>query len=125
METLEQLKEIVKNAPSESTHIEKLASSQVYYLKRVNQYGVYGYKFYSVDHGCYIEGEAVSGHVRSLSDIKCIIELMESVKSLPDKLETDKWLEGLDRPTEFAISQAKSFAIGSVFDSIRKAKELL
>ena len=77
METLEQLKAIVENEPEGATHIEILASSNIYYLKRVNQYGVYGYKFYSVDHDSYIDVGTVSGELRSLSDIKRIIELLE------------------------------------------------
>lgn len=82
MENLEQLKEIVKNAPEGASHIEKLASGNIYYLKRVNQCGVYGYKFYSVDHESYIGSGSVSGQVRSLSDIKRIIELLEKNKEL-------------------------------------------
>lgn len=114
METLEELKAIRDNAPEDATHFDEDGD----YIKISGNY-LYCYNgitWFEID---------FCGSLRSLSDINRIIELMEAVEALPDKINTERYLEGLDRPTEFAISQAKSFAIGSVFDSIRKAKKLL
>ena len=87
METLDQLKEIVKNSPDGSTHVERIISrGALYFLKRVNRQGVYTYAFYSNEHGSYIDGVAISGEIRSLSDIKLIIELMEYSMRLETKL---------------------------------------
>lgn len=108
METLEQLKEIESKADAGGYTQVSLNGDSFYRFDGQN------WIVYDGDEVEYIEYELPV--TRSLSDIKLIIELMEAVSSLPDKLETDKWLEGLDRPTEFAISQAKSFAIESVFD---------
>ncbi len=71
------LKEIVENAPEGATHIETLASTRTYYLKRSIKCGVYGYQLWSADHECFIGSGGASGNIRSLEDIRTIIELYE------------------------------------------------
>ena len=51
-------------------------------------------------------------------------ELSSAIKDIPDKVDSSLHLKGLDRPTEFAISQAKTRAIGAVMDKVRSAKKL-
>lgn len=51
-------------------------------------------------------------------------ELVSAIKDIPDKVDPSLYLKGLDRPTEFAISQAKTRAIGAVMDKVRSAKKL-
>ncbi|WP_428613368.1 hypothetical protein [Pseudoalteromonas sp.] len=51
--------------------------------------------------------------------------LENAIKEIPSSVNTSCYLKGLDKPTEFAISQAKSMAIGSVMDKVRSAKKLL
>ncbi|MGL4638524.1 MAG: hypothetical protein ACRCVX_02180 [Shewanella sp.] len=57
--------------------------------------------------------------------VERIAELELAIKSLPDDLNVEEYLKGLDRPTDFAISQAKSRAISGVFSKIKSAKKLL
>lgn len=79
METLEQLKEVVKNAPDGATIIDIEEDGYVDYL----------YLDYSASSGEMIKScctnrdaaiEYSQGNIRSLSDIKLIIELMEDKK---------------------------------------------
>lgn len=75
METLEQLKEIVKNAPEGATHYDEDGD----YIKLGINYP------YWYDGSTWFELESC-GYVRLLSDIKCIIELMEYSMRLESKL---------------------------------------
>ena len=84
---LNELKEIRDNAPVCSTHIETLASSNIYYLKRFNQYGVFGYKFWSTDHDCWVDSGDCTGNIRSLSDINTIIQLEQQKRELESQIE--------------------------------------
>lgn len=75
METLEQLKEVIKNAPDGATHYDEDGD----YIK-------FGINYpYWYDGSTWFELESC-GSVRSLSDIKLIVELMESNKALIDKI---------------------------------------
>lgn len=75
METLEQLKEIVKNAPEGATHYDEDGD----YIK-------FGINYpYWYDGSTWFELESC-GSVRSLSDIKLIIELMEEISGLKHKV---------------------------------------
>lgn len=77
-----QAKEIIDNAPEGATHCETLASSNVYYLKRFNQYGVYGYKLFSSDHKAWVDNGCSTGKVRQLSDIKTMVKQYEIIEKL-------------------------------------------
>lgn len=118
MESLAELKSIIDNAPDSATHIDNNGIYLKYDLNKVLSIFHVNYKRWQV-------ASPMINPWRSLSDIKRIVELMEVIESLPDTVNTEIYLKGLYRPTEFAISQAKSFAIGSVFDSIRNAKKML
>lgn len=76
METLGQLKEIVKNAPDGATHHQRYRCGNVYFKFRDGEFW-----FYEDVNCCY--EQIFSFHndsMRSLSDIKLIIELMEGKK---------------------------------------------
>lgn len=78
METLEQLKEIVKNAPEGATYHSN--SERVYY-KFESECWMWQSEGTGVFHFVQ-DDEYVCDDIRSLSDIKLIIELMEGKKSL-------------------------------------------
>ncbi len=97
-ETLEELKAIIGNAPVNSTHIEKLESGNIYYLIRCLVDGIYGYRWYCISRQSYVECTLLTGELRSLSDIKRIIELMEWQQNAFDAhpnidldIEASKW----------------------------------
>lgn len=75
-ESLEELKSIIDNAPEGATHIEGLSFGTICYLRRVIINGVYSYEMYSEKYEGYIGCPVLTGELRSLSDIKRIIELM-------------------------------------------------
>ena len=82
METLEQLKDIIKNAPDGATHyvVDQYDFTEGYFkLENCIAYCDYG-----ADGWKYVEGAAIelngTHEFRSLSDIKLIIELMEGQK---------------------------------------------
>ena len=95
-----ELNELIKirdNAPVCSTHIETLASSNIYYLKRFNQYGVFGYKFWSTDHDCWVDSGDCTGNIRSLSDINTIIQLEQQKREL---VKSSDWINVRDELPE-------------------------
>lgn len=80
METLEQLKEIVKNSPEKATHVDNLGS----YLKQNKNRDWFTW---TCKHGGHrVIYTSNLDNLRSLSDIKLIIELMEYSMSLESKL---------------------------------------
>ena len=68
METLEQLKAIVENAPDRATHVQVVEFENQYFESN-------GFGFWCLNSDCQVVGEDIVS-VRSLSDIKRIIELM-------------------------------------------------
>ena len=85
METIQEikneLKSIVENAPEGATHIETLASKNFYYLRKVKQPNSHSYEWFNNE---WLELKTMSGFIRSLADIKQIIEQQEKI----DRLET-------------------------------------
>lgn len=79
---INKLKEILENAPEGATHIEAFQSLKPSYLKQINERGVYGYKLLSIDRDCLIDSVNISGNIRSLEDIRTIIELYEHCRYL-------------------------------------------
>ena len=82
METLEQLKDIVKNAPDGATHLSSSVGQSRYLKHNVRREFVYydGRTFCSFpSRSRYL---IACESIRSLSDIKRIIELMECVSKL-------------------------------------------
>lgn len=78
METLEQLKTIVKNAPEKATHVDFNGhywhnSSAFYWL--------------CCDDGSTTSNAEIGNHIRKLSDINLTIELMERVNKLEFMVE--------------------------------------
>jgi hypothetical protein len=70
--------DIITKPPKGSTHTETLASTKVYYLKKDTS---------GMGYFVYLDGEwttsmAVTGFIRSLSDIKRIVELEKELSSL-------------------------------------------
>lgn len=79
MKTLEQLKEIVKNAPDGAIIVDVEDGGYVDYLY-CDKSGEIGEKIKSCINGEDAAIEYSDGNIRSLSDIKLIIELMEGQK---------------------------------------------
>lgn len=75
METLEQLKDIVKNAPEGATHVNTIMPKELDIINYINTNN------FTWWHGSTDEWRSFGGMIditfRSLSDIKRIIELME------------------------------------------------
>lgn len=71
METLEELKALVENAYDRSTHVQTVESENQYFESN-------GFGFWCLNANCQVAAEDIVS-VRSLSDIKRIIELMELV----------------------------------------------
>lgn len=86
METLEELKEIIENAPEGSSHIAKSVGQSRYLKHNVRRDFVY------YDGRTFCAFPSKSGFlktcksIRSLSDIKHRIELMENNQQLQDKI---------------------------------------
>ena len=77
--------EIIDNAPEGTTHTETLASTRIYYLKKDTN-GM-GYSVYLTNE--WRTSMAVSGFIRSLADIKRIVELEnEKLTLCKSELET-------------------------------------
>lgn len=85
METLEQLRGIVKNAPCDATHYYNVTGS--YHL--IRNFSFYDY---DIEHDYWLLGSPCSEEMRSLSDVKRIIELMEENKELYEESAKDKGL---------------------------------
>jgi hypothetical protein len=83
--------EILDNAPEGTTHTETLASTRIYYLKK-DANGM-GYSVYLTNE--WRTSMAVSGFIRSLADIKRIIELEKESDFLYEiacELTNPEWL---------------------------------
>jgi len=76
-------KEILAGAPEGATHIEMLASTKVYYLKK-DKNGM-GYAVFISNE--WTTSMAVTGYVRSLADIARIVELEKSLQRQTKKVQ--------------------------------------
>lgn len=74
MQALEELKAIVKKAPDRATHVQVVESENQYFESN-------GFGFWCLNSDCQVVAEDIVS-VRSLSDIKHRIELMEAVQGL-------------------------------------------
>jgi hypothetical protein len=80
--------EIINNAPEGTTHTETLASTRIYYLKKGTN-GM-GYSVYLTNE--WRTSMAVSGFIRSLADIKRIVQLEKALDKLIDRAQqVDSW----------------------------------
>lgn len=81
METLEDLKAIIKNAPDVATLVDIADDGEIDYMYHVME-NESGEKILSCSNDDDAAIEYSDGNIRSLSDIKRIIELMEEVEAL-------------------------------------------
>jgi hypothetical protein len=85
--------EIIDKAPKGATHTETLASTRIYYLKK-DANGM-GYSVYLTNE--WRTSMAVSGFIRSLADIKRIVELEKESDFLYEiacEATNPEWLHG-------------------------------
>jgi hypothetical protein len=95
--------EIINNAPEGTTHTETLASTRIYYLKKDTN-GM-GYSVYLTNE--WRTSMAVSGFIRSLADIKRIVELEDLVEDIINAESADEKL----RPMMYHVWLFKAKAL--------------
>tara|TARA_R110001592_G_C13193009_1_gene753737 strand:- start:37958 stop:38233 length:276 start_codon:yes stop_codon:yes gene_type:complete len=86
-ESLEELKAIIDNAPEGATHLDDINT----YWKVISEFDYYFHNGSQWD-----DSEPLENGTRSLSDIERIIELIEQVESLEERLQEELWRSGVD-----------------------------